>query len=91
MSAMFPEQTAPRYDPSDQARRGMVRIDNPPARRGRVARPQQGMVRCPSILYAIALLTACEKAGQLVHPTMVDATVFQEYVHQLITELDRAP
>ncbi|CEL07515.1 hypothetical protein ASPCAL10672 [Aspergillus calidoustus] len=73
MSAMFPEQTAPRYDPSGQARRSMVRIDNPPARRGRVARPQQGM------------------AGQLVHPTMVDATVFQEYVHQLIAELDRAP
>ncbi|KAL2793638.1 hypothetical protein BJX66DRAFT_305669 [Aspergillus keveii] len=91
MSAMFPEQTAPRYDPSDQARRGMVRVDNPPARRGRVPRPQQGMVRCPSILYAIALLTACEKTGQLVHPTMVDATVFQEYVLQLITELDRAP
>ncbi|KAJ0423760.1 hypothetical protein BJY00DRAFT_278279 [Aspergillus carlsbadensis] len=73
ISAMFPEQTAPRYDPADQARRGMVRVDDPPARRGRVARPQQGM------------------AGQLVHPTIVDATVFQEYVHQLIAELDRAP
>ncbi|KAL2834952.1 hypothetical protein BDW59DRAFT_1555 [Aspergillus cavernicola] len=29
--------------------------------------------------------------GQLVHPTLVDAAVFQEYVHQLIAELDRAP
>ncbi|KAL2863650.1 uncharacterized protein BJX67DRAFT_240267 [Aspergillus lucknowensis] len=29
--------------------------------------------------------------GQLVHPGLVDAAVFQEYVHQLIAELDRAP
>ncbi|KAL4870959.1 hypothetical protein BDV12DRAFT_194875 [Aspergillus spectabilis] len=29
--------------------------------------------------------------GHLVHPTMVDATVFQEYVEKLTSELDRAP
>ncbi|KAL5340101.1 hypothetical protein BJX70DRAFT_362188 [Aspergillus crustosus] len=29
--------------------------------------------------------------GQLVHPTMVDASVFQEYVDRLTSELDRAP
>ncbi|KAL2854949.1 hypothetical protein BJY01DRAFT_204650 [Aspergillus pseudoustus] len=73
ISAMFPEATAPVYDPKDQARRGMRGINNPPARRGRIARTQHGM------------------AGQLVHPTMADATVFQEYVHRLIAELDCAP
>ncbi|KAL4945439.1 hypothetical protein BDV06DRAFT_219272 [Aspergillus oleicola] len=34
---------------------------------------------------------ARNERGQLVHPTLVDATFFQEYVHQLIAELDRAP
>ncbi|KAL4794594.1 hypothetical protein BDV19DRAFT_184225 [Aspergillus venezuelensis] len=28
--------------------------------------------------------------GEIVHPTLVDASFFQEYVHQLIAELDRA-
>ncbi|KAL2818839.1 hypothetical protein BJX63DRAFT_382930 [Aspergillus granulosus] len=73
ISAMFLEPTAPVYDPAEQARRGMRGIVSPPARRGRVARTQQGA------------------AGQLVHPAVVDATVFEEYVHQLIAELDRAP
>ncbi|KAL3455299.1 hypothetical protein BJX64DRAFT_272658 [Aspergillus heterothallicus] len=73
ISAMFPEPTAPPYDPADQARRGMRGIPNPPTRRGRGARTQQA------------------STSNLVHPTMIAATVFQEYVHELIAELDRAP
>ncbi|KAI9368351.1 hypothetical protein BJX61DRAFT_524273 [Aspergillus egyptiacus] len=73
ISAMFPEPGAPEYDPTDQMRRGMQGYVNEPARRGRIARNQDGVL------------------GQLIHPTLVDAAVFQEYVHRLIAELDRAP
>ncbi|KAL4992559.1 hypothetical protein BDW68DRAFT_184088 [Aspergillus falconensis] len=47
----------------------------------RIRRGMQGYVNPPTT----------NRLVQMVHPTLVDARVYQEYVHRLIAELDRPP
>ncbi|KAL4765418.1 CDC26 family anaphase-promoting complex subunit [Aspergillus foveolatus] len=56
----------------------------------RIRRGMQGYINPPTSRGSQARNDRGELV-QLVHPTLVDARVYQEYVHRLIAELDRPP
>ncbi|KAL5000265.1 hypothetical protein BDV10DRAFT_183588 [Aspergillus recurvatus] len=57
----------------------------------RIRRGMQGYVNPPTTSRASQTRNDRGELVQMVHPTLVDARVYQEYVHRLIAELDRPP
>ncbi|KAL4748615.1 hypothetical protein BDW72DRAFT_214723 [Aspergillus terricola var. indicus] len=57
----------------------------------RIRRGMQGYINPPTTSRSSLARNDRGELVQMVHPTLVDARVYQEYVHQLIAELDRPP
>ncbi|KAL4741214.1 hypothetical protein BDV11DRAFT_203654 [Aspergillus similis] len=57
----------------------------------RIRRGMQGYINPPTTSRGSQARNNRGELVQMVHPTLVDARVYQEYVHQLIAELDRPP
>ncbi|KAL4980713.1 hypothetical protein BDW66DRAFT_147137 [Aspergillus desertorum] len=57
----------------------------------RIRRGMQGYINPPSTSRVSQARNDRGELVQMVHPTLVDARVYQEYVHRLISELDRPP